>query len=312
MRKLPFLSLLFAFTLSLFWGCNITNEHEKSNLPPEIVSSISDQVIFKGDNFAPIYLLEHISDPDGESKNIEWSFSSSSELQVIQAMNAEDIIIVVPENPDWTGTEEITITAKDEAGKISSFTVSFTLKTFSGSTVPLEKWVHVKDSMITAYPKYSATPENTTIDTVYDTTVTVVSDTTMILETTEDSVIIWKKSGTVMEKLSCDYKVAYEKGYLLDVTEKDVEDLLLSSVESIFDTSSVDTDVEDSGEVVSVYFANAYTPYIKPVDEYLEVKYGGFILYAGINMTVRNYAIYQKYTGEIPSTTLPQTIIKVD
>lgn len=99
-----------------------TVEEAPENLAP-VLTQIPNQSINKGGLFSSIALNDYVTDETADA-DIEWtvtggdkiSFTITSQVLVIQVTDA-----------DWTGSEEITLTAKDEEGLIETLTVTFTV-----------------------------------------------------------------------------------------------------------------------------------------------------------------------------------------
>ncbi|MFH1849040.1 MAG: Ig-like domain-containing protein [archaeon] len=88
-----------------------------------VVSGIADQRKLEGGSFDPIYLDDHVSDPDNSDSEMTWSYSGNSALSV----DITNRVARVTAPATWSGSEIITFTATDPGGLSDSDSASFTM-----------------------------------------------------------------------------------------------------------------------------------------------------------------------------------------
>ncbi len=93
------------------------------NYPPQI-GNIPNQTIDEGGSFTPINLNDAVTDPDNTDAEITWTHSPATHLNL---SIAPGILNVTVKDPEWNGTETITLTATDPGGKFDTADVSFTV-----------------------------------------------------------------------------------------------------------------------------------------------------------------------------------------
>jgi hypothetical protein len=76
-----------------------------------VISVIPDQTIKQGESFGPVDLDLYVDDIETPNKNILWTYSGNSNLNVTITTRIATITVV---NGSWYGTEEITFTATDD------------------------------------------------------------------------------------------------------------------------------------------------------------------------------------------------------
>ncbi|MEE4310351.1 MAG: PKD domain-containing protein [candidate division KSB1 bacterium] len=93
------------------------------NLPPSVIT-IPDQSITKGETFAPIQLDFFVQDPDNADDEISWEITGGVNIlfDIFDRTAFPQIV-----NPDWTGTETITFTARDPGNLADSTSARFTV-----------------------------------------------------------------------------------------------------------------------------------------------------------------------------------------
>lgn len=95
--------------------------------PPE--PNVPGQSISPGENFNPINLDSHVSDPDNSTAEMSWSVSGNNEL-VVTISGSRVAEITAPAN--WTGSEVITFRATDPSGSYGESSATFSVKQSSG------------------------------------------------------------------------------------------------------------------------------------------------------------------------------------
>ena len=88
-----------------------------------VLSGIPDQVIYPGENFSQVNLLNYLETYDAD--NILWSFTGNTELNI----EIEENIASITYEANWIGLETVVFTATDDndLGLSNSDTVSFSL-----------------------------------------------------------------------------------------------------------------------------------------------------------------------------------------
>ncbi|KPA14856.1 repeat protein [Candidatus Magnetomorum sp. HK-1] len=89
-----------------------------------VISDIGDQSISEGQTFSDLKLDDFVSDVDNDDTEINWTVSGQDKLE-ISIVNRIATITVKDEN--WSGSEEIVLTAFDPDGLSSTETVLFTI-----------------------------------------------------------------------------------------------------------------------------------------------------------------------------------------
>jgi roadblock/LC7 domain-containing protein len=93
---------------------------------PPTITDIPEQLINKGETFKNIKLDDYVSDPDNTDAEMIWTFTGNTKLSIV--IDANRIVNITITDTEWSGTENITFTAKDPGGLSTSKTVIFTVK----------------------------------------------------------------------------------------------------------------------------------------------------------------------------------------
>ena len=106
-----------------------------------VLSGIPDQVIYPGENFSQVNLLNYLETYDAD--NILWSFTGNTELNIEIIEN----IASINYETDWIGIENIVFTATDDnnLGLSNSDTVSFSVQAEDNPPILVE----IPDQVIT-------------------------------------------------------------------------------------------------------------------------------------------------------------------
>lgn len=105
-----------------------------SNDPP-VVSAIPNQTIDEGGIFNLVPLDNYVSDPDQEDRDLTWQVSGQNELN---ASIFDRILTVSVPDPDWFGSETLTLTVTDAGGLTDSTKTVFTINPVNDAP----EWVH--------------------------------------------------------------------------------------------------------------------------------------------------------------------------
>lgn len=109
-----------------------------------VISTISVDPIQEGQSFAPISLDGYVTDDYSADADITWTVSPEP-VHYTVSVSAGRVLTVTPKNPEWAGTEEITLVATDNGRyieklkKSSSVNVSFTIESVNSTPVILSQ-----------------------------------------------------------------------------------------------------------------------------------------------------------------------------
>ncbi len=92
---------------------------------PPVISKISDQQQFIGDDFTPINLDNYVTDPDHRNDQLSWNYYGTLNLSVKITNRVASITRL---NPNWIGSETISFIATDPLGAADTTSAVFTSK----------------------------------------------------------------------------------------------------------------------------------------------------------------------------------------
>ena len=93
------------------------------------ISDIPEQITDEGMFFFPLFLDMYVSDPDNARDEILWT--TSTESKVLEIMLLGNVVEVLPIDPYWNGTEDITFIATDPTGLKDSTVVRYTITPYN-------------------------------------------------------------------------------------------------------------------------------------------------------------------------------------
>lgn len=94
-----------------------------SNQPP-VISQLPEQTILENEQFTAIKLDDFVTDPDNLDSQLNWSYHGNKDLIV---SIANRILQVAPPDSEWSGSESITLVARDLEGLKDSTITNFTI-----------------------------------------------------------------------------------------------------------------------------------------------------------------------------------------
>jgi hypothetical protein len=92
-----------------------------SDAPP-VVSDIPNQSVAEGSAFASIDLDDYVADPDNADSQITWTVSGETDVTVTIT---DRVATITANNPEWNGSNVVTLTAEDPEGETDSDQVTF-------------------------------------------------------------------------------------------------------------------------------------------------------------------------------------------
>lgn len=112
------------------------------NYPPS-VSSIPEQIINRGEMFPVINLNDYFTDDNTPAEELLWAANASGVVAMnIKSSGTASVFVT---EPNWTGTETITVYCTDKYGAQSSLDISFTV-------LPPVSITMVEQTITTVYP----------------------------------------------------------------------------------------------------------------------------------------------------------------
>ncbi len=139
------------------------------NNAPVLELAVPEQKIKKGESFSNIDLSTYVSDDNTASNKLLWSVNASAHISM--SIDSKGVAKIFSIYPQWTGSETVTVYAKDEQGLSVSFTIVCTIELTQGINdnefIEIKAYPNPTQGIVTV--KMDAIKSNTHIVNVYNT-----------------------------------------------------------------------------------------------------------------------------------------------